>query len=343
MCIVRYIAVAVLGFLFSFFLQAEELRIFPLHQAKTEGNSFVDISDQQIWPYEKILKIRPSKRYRLKKNKENDWDYHKLSYKKSGEILKALNIKLEDKIYIYNLELDKVTSIKVKNKLPLLVHQNPYDSGEEGAEYYFGFEIANHDYPIKKDDYRDGYLVYIGSKNPFTKNNLERIIWEKTSSDHFPTAVFNRQHGVDNTFISNEDYEEGKDAWGNPQWQKKSYKKDTYQFLKDDLEYTLYFLTRSTEMLDNEAITTYSHESSYFIQVKQKDGTIVLELFRKSSESVSVLPFEEETKNHWAGKLFKDKPAVFYNSTESYSFGCPSIHVTGSTSERVLVLCNNRH
>lgn len=305
----KYITIFLLCFLLSSFLQAEALRILPLSRTPVSENLFIDLSDERFWESETI-KINPSKRYRKGKKDIHDQDSYKLTYKKSSKVLKALDIKLSDSVFIYDLELNKVKVFKVKNHLPLLTFQGPYDS-----EYYVGFEI-NKKMLSMKDVYQDhNYLVYVGKTNPFNTKEMTKILWEKTTNDSFPMGIFNEKLNLENSEI----------------------KKESYQFSNKKLDYYLYYL-----LLKND-VESQHYEPINFIQVKQKDGKIVFELFRRSSESASVSPFSEESNNQWAGKLFKGMSPIYYNSSPAFSFGCPSIYLMDNLDKHISLLCNNRH
>lgn len=294
--------------IFSFsLLIGEELRIFELHQAP-KGNQdkiFIDLSDWELWGGKgKAVKIKPSKDAKATKYKDS-WDYHQLSQEKSEEILDALNIKQSDSIYIYDLELNKLIVLKVKDYLPLFAHENPYMAGEfVEEEYYFGFQIDKKSILFNTENDSLRFVVNIGRNNPFNENGVKKVIWKRVISDNFPIKEFSLENN-DKTH---------------------KLKKESYKFLNENYGYYIYRL---------------GPEYGYFIEVRENTGKVIFDFLQKSSEGIYLS--SQDGLLQWTGKLFKDKGPVFFNMNHENAFGCDYIYVMDISKEKIPFLCNNRH
>lgn len=233
-----------------------------------------------------------------------------LNQKERLKFLKRTNIKESDSLFIYNFN-GNVTTFLVKNLQVIAcinTYFSPLEYNREEADYELGFEMGN--------NFKSGSgLVFVGNKNPFSKNELKKMIWKKTNPKSLPKFIF-KEIVRSNLLGLNLQI--------------------CYVFLYSNLEFYLLDYQQGN-VSDFRFLVVYDQE-------KQQ---ILYSEIQRETESISFNPINTIDSNinygnQFVGKLFKNKAPVFFGFY-NHSFGCPSITVLDKTEPKVPILCDNRH
>lgn len=297
-------------------INAQEINVFtletrPVGAESRESNSFVSLSDiDHLSEHPDSLALPDLS------NNDNE-GYDKFSYINLGAEYRArffsrTNVSETDKVFIYSFSEDIIVSIPVSD-LKVVAWLNAYTMPRECPcpEYYYqiGFEIENKFLEGYENHYTNTF-VFVGKKNPFVRNQVKPVVWQKIDSTEFSSNLISTEVNFN---FGNDDYEYriGKSY---------KFKNEKYQFFiqelfKKDWQFGLRLLV-----------------------VDHKTKEKIDERFYQSGESSSFAPLD----NQWVGYLFKNKPIVIFGF-KSISFGCPSITLVGSNEEKIVINCDNRH
>lgn len=249
---------------------------------------------------------------------DNEIDgYEKYSYIKLGakyreRFLSRTNLSENDKVFIYCYSENIVVSIPVSD-LKVVAWLNAYTSPDECPcpEYYYqiGFEIKRK-FLTGFENHFLNTLVFIGEKNPFVRNQVKPVVWQKIDSTEFPSNLNSTEVNFN---FGNGDYEYNLGT--SYKFENQHYQFFIQELLKKDWQFGLRLLV-----------------------VDRKTKEKIDERLYHSSESSSFAPLD----NQWVGYLFKNKPMVIFGF-KWISFGCPSITLLGSNEKQIVINCDNRH
>jgi len=220
-----------------------------------------------------------------------------------------------DKLFIYNYQLDTLITLNVADleaSASIDVYTDPnYEI--KPYNYLYGFEISHSIIKFlgKNLNYT---LVSIGAENPFETGQMSPMIWEKIALHQFPLNI--------------------KELYPNKRFDKTNIG-DYYRFETDELSY--YFgIPESIE--DNGYLT---------IVEKQSNQMILMKVFKEFDSSYLIRPAlsdqaESDILEHWTGRLFKNKPKVFFG-LQYHSFGCTEVGFIDQSVGSIWIRCDNRH
>lgn len=243
-------------------------------------------------------------------------EYFVLSQEYRKRFLKRTRIAESDTVYIYNYYNSTLQKIVVQ-KLKVGAMLSSYDVGTDDyntqGDYHIGFEI--NPTLVKQQKYN---IVYIGRQNPFVIGEVYPLSWEKVSLDEFPSVSINPQEqSVLKDFKETDAYK----------FSSAEYDYFIKEFIADDFSLTRMLVVKSIE--SNKTVCV-----KFFFTLEFEEN-LPLNKF-ETSES------EHEYIFQFAGRLFKNKPPVFFGFT-SHSAGCPYIYFLGDTEQKIEILCDNRH
>lgn len=275
---------------------------FPYYKEAngTVRTSFLDMSDTFFEHY--YDEIDPNKRILLTENNLKK-DTVRLNHEQRNILMDSLKISESDKVFIYEVEKDRVLTYNIKD-LPAIACINIYSFSTQEQlnreeNYEFGFDLGK-----KITDWNN--FTYVGKENPFLTGKVQPIIWNKIENNEFPT---------------NEKYKENDES-------KSSYKFSNFEFdyfiQKKSSSYHLIIIDKSSK--------TEIHNKYY----SENEGTYLVPLNIEGIENNAKEPLQ------WTGKLFKDKDPIIFGLL-SHSFGCPALTVLSKTELDIIIQCDNRH
>lgn len=267
---------------------------------------FVNLSEGFSWEEnaDKTPRIEP---YDLGK----DTIYFNATQKQ--KLLKQLFLSSTDKLYLYNLQSDVVTTYPITD-LQMMACVNIYAQGSDNLQNYdyeIGFNLG------KKHLAPGDTFAFIGSSNPFQTGNRSRLKWQLIAASAFPTLKNENTGNFENTRLLQKTDKVYKATAGTLTYYVKEWQEDTY--------------------------TTHR----YLMIVDNAINKVVYSNLQQESESTYLIPLEStadfyDNAYQWTGAIFKYKPSVVYGF-ESASFGCPDIQFVGYKEPPVFIRCNNRH
>ncbi|MCP2028035.1 hypothetical protein L1276_003203 [Flavobacterium sp. HSC-32F16] len=291
----------------------QSINLFTVMPKDSSDIAFISLSDVYSVGYEKDTLALPNVE---KMGKENA-RYFTFGDIYRKRLLTGANISETDSVFIIDYAKNKRVSFAVKN-LKTAAMLSLYSSGEDwpyrNFDYMIGFEIDKKLLNGFSEYYSDA-LVYVGKENPFSKERLKPISWEKIAKKDYPSKTMKNEERVllKNTVTGN-----------------------TYKFKTDSHEYYL------QDYLDSDKII-YGRR---LLVINSTTKDIIIEKVYHSNEGSSPCPlnYEEgdEAINQWTGKLFKNKPPVVFGF-EYVSFGCPGISIIDKSNEDIYLQCDNRH
>lgn len=291
----------------------ESINLFTLMPKDSSDVAFVSLSD--IYPVndEKDTLVLPD----IEKLGKYDTQYFTFDKNYRKRFLSKTHISETDSVFVFDYAKNKMASFAVK-KLKTAAMLNVYSSGEDwpyrNFDFMIGFEI-NKKYLNGFSEYFRDVLVYVGKENPFSKEGLKPIVWQKIPGKEYPSRPMKNE---DRTLLKNR-------LVGS-----------SYSFETSDYHY---FLQEYLD--DNKAI--YARR---LLVTDSKTKDVIIEKLYSQSEGTSPAPLNYEAGhdgiNQWTGKLFKNKPFVVFGF-EYISFGCPSISVIDQSNEEISLQCDNRH
>lgn len=224
--------------------------------------------------------------------------------------LSRTNTSETDKLFIYSYSEDVLVSIPVSD-LKVVALLNAYTMPRECPcpeyDYQIGFEIENNFLAGYENNFVNT-LVFVGEKNPFVRNQVKPIVWQKIDSTEFPSNLVNTVVNFGNADFK---YQLGKSY----KFEDQTNQFFIQQLIKKDRQFGLRLLV-----------------------VDGKTKEKIDERLFHSGESSSFAPLD----NQWVGYLFKDHPMVIFGF-KWISFGCPSITLLGSNEKEIVINCDNRH
>lgn len=303
-------------FLMTLNINAQDLNIFTLI-ARSKEATFVSLSDidrpkKPLDAEEQLDALSLQEITDIAKNNNDDFNYVKLSPEYRTQFLSRTNIAETDKIFIYSYLRDTLVSLPI-NALNAVAWLNGYTNSEECPcpDYYYqiGFEIDNNFLKGFEDHYANT-LVFIGKRNPFVRNQVEPIIWQKIDSTEFPGKAITLE--VNYNFGNNDfEYELGQSY----KFENEKFQIFIQKLLKKDSQFGLRLLA---------------------INKKTKEN--IFEKLYYSGESASFAPLDYQ----WIGNLFRNKPMVIFGF-QWHSFGCPIIDFIDADKKEIPINCDNRH
>ena len=290
----------------------ESINLFTVMQKDSSDIAFISLSDIYQIGDEKDTLALPN----LEKLEKNDAEYFTFDKIYRKRFLSKTNISENDSVFVLDYAKNKLASFAVKN-LKTAAMLNGYSSSDDmpyhNFDYMIGFEI-NRKYLNGFSEYYRDALVYVGKENPFSKERLKPIAWEKIAKKDYPSKIMKNEDSVllKNTVTGN-----------------------TYLFKTDSYNYFL------QDYLDDHKII-YARR---LLVADSKTAAIIIEKLYSQSEGTSPAPLNYEDgpdANQWTGKLFKDKPQVVFGFLYE-SFGCPGISIIDKSNEEIYLQCDNRH
>lgn len=269
--------------------------------------AFVNISESYDWNYsDTVSTLIP------KMNLGKDTINFDLTQK--DQILKKINIKADDRIFIYNFSSDSIYTFEV-DETPIIACINIYSLGSQNIEEYdyeIGFNLKQN-YKTKGEN-----LVVIGKSNPFQTSSSKPIIWEKISvhNDTIELEKENKKWFLNGTYLKDQFY--------------------TFEFEKYSL------LLRDFNKLDS------TNRLRYLIVWDKSAKKSIFKNIYRDSEGTSLSPIQSvgqqnlQNVEQWIGQIFKDKPSIIFGFLY-YSFGCSEIQFLDRERTSVTILCDNRH
>lgn len=297
-------------------LNAQEINIFtlqtrPVGAESRESNGFVSLSDiDHLSEHPDSLALPDLD------NIDTD-GYEKFSYIKLGaeyrdRFFSRTNISETDKVFIYSYSENIIVSIPVSD-LKVVAWLNAYTMPRECPcpEYYYqiGFEIENKFLKGYENHYTNTF-VFVGSKNPFVRNQVKPVVWQKIDSTEFPSSLISTE--IKSNY-GNADYESNLGA--------------CYKFEKDNY---LFFIQK--------LIDTDSQFGLRLLVLDRKANKKIYEKIFYRNEGTSFAPLN----NQWVGYLFKNNPMVIFGF-QYHSFWCPVIDFLDSDKKEIRINCDNRH
>ncbi|WP_405377928.1 hypothetical protein [Nonlabens sp. Asnod3-A02] len=251
--------------------------------------------------------------YQNESSINNDEKQNEIYYHIKGEeritFLNNRELDESDFLFIYNYQTDQLKQFKVKD-VPLFTHESIYG----GGDYLTGFNLEG---LIETNNYSYyNSFAHVGKENPFLTNSLSSINWKAINTSKVPKIELaygeffkSTQYDIKVAYhyvIDNNDYYYTRNSFDNG-----TYTAD-YIFALSPSKQVLYM----TEVTDSE-----SHSPSLYLEENME------------------LPKEP---NHYAGRLFKDKPPVIFGLYYT-SFGCPFIAFLDDKERIIYIQCDNRH
>ena len=291
----------------------ESINLFTITPKDSSDVAFVSLSD--IYPVndEKDTLALPN----IQKIGKYNAVYFTFDKNYRKRFLAKTNISETDSVFIIDYAKNKHVSFAVKN-LKTAAMLNGYSSEEDwpyqNYDFMIGFEISKKYLSGFSEYYRDA-LVYVGKENPFSKERLKPITWEKIAKKDYPSKALknNDRNLLKNTVTGNTYF----------------YKTESYEYFLQDY-------------LDSNKII-YGRR---LLVVDSKTKNVIIEKLFSQSEGTSPAPLNYENGDdaveQWTGKLFKNKPEVVFGF-EYMSFGCPNISIIDKSNEEIFLQCDNRH
>ncbi len=289
-------------------IYAQDLKLFVISEVneKTVFTSLSDIYENDARSDGLVIPVS-----------NRSLEHFKLNSKSRKQFLSKTKISESDNIFLYDYSKNQLVSLTVK-KTNVVAKLSPYETGRETLhsqfDYMIGFEI-NKD--LLKDFENYGQtLIYIGKENPFAKEQLIPIPWEKINSIESPLR---KADGRFNATSQNYVIE------------------DSYHFKFKNLEYFIQNISRERYIFARKLLI-----------VDLQTKSVIYEKTFKESESTSLTPLNfinnanENPSNQWTGKLFKNKKTVIFGF-KYHSFGCEEITVLSKKPNQIGIYCDNRH
>jgi hypothetical protein len=293
--------------------------IFQINKYNDEKLFYVSTSDIIRYDYdnpkEEDILIPDNYRFNVP---EDQKEYVYLNDILRARLLNKLHLTEEDNMYIYNYLTNKTSSYSIK-QLRAIAILNGYtnfsdrDRDWESSDYYIGFEVPKNDKVIRANNYYKSFVSF-GKSSPFETGKTYPMLWKKVDNKEFPINLLSAElkKEVHDSAITT-----------------------TYLFTLSDYKYY---------------VQKYGDENEIVLILK--NNKLIHSSNIDTGESTSLAPLNITTYNYdypyfdlqqWTGKLFKDKPPVYFGFTYN-SFGCPAITLmTNKEEDFIIINCDNRH
>ncbi len=293
-----------------------QLSIYPFYKIQigdTFKTGFVPLSDSYSWSESPDSQLVENQYLGV-----SDYDnYHPLKGEYRSRFLARSGISEADHIYTYSVELDSLKTYNVKD-LAIVAFISPYGIQSTASQYDYqvGFEIKDLDLP---GGYFLSTLVYVGPANPFSKGKLVAMQWEKTETDNFPDVKLKER---DSLLLAR-------------------HPKPTETFVFKNKDYEFY-----VQNIGNDE--RFGPAARHLVIQSARAKKLIKSRIYSDSEGSYLKPLNGVNKAYkgaalqWTGKLFKNKPPVFFGFL-GVSFGCPTIQFVDEVEGDVWVKCDNRH
>jgi hypothetical protein len=308
-----YLTLALL--LSAFAVKAQDMTLYELQQFTKPSNQnvgFISLSDNYPISDDAAPSALPP---------DNQAVYFKLDSQYRKKFLTATKVSETDKVFVYDYGTD-VTAQFTVSQLSVVAFLSPYIGPEEGpfaaGDYMIGFEIDGKLLKGFSDSYVNN-VVFISKQNPFTKGQVQPVVWKNITAKEFPAVA---------------DIPEMKEKL-------KTYGKQEgvgyYKYEADGLRYFVH-----------DIIADMQTSVRRLVVMDAKTNKMVAQTVFYAQEGSSPSPLNgmnEESSgytNQFVGKLFKDLPPVVVGF-EYVSFGCPYIFVVQNKPEEIYINCDNRH
>ena len=187
------------------------------------------------------------------------------------------------------------------------VYASKNDQPFSQYDYMIGFEIDE----VKLRGYSNYYgntLAYIGKKDPFVRNELQRITWQEISSTRFPSALVSAHFKQE---LDKGDFN----------------KTNSHKFESNDLIY----------YLQDYEVNNWN-QARILIVLDKTSKEKIYEALYLTDEGSSLAELEYQ----WTGKLLKNKPPVVFGF-QWHSFSCPEIAFLNQEEKEIRIKCDCRH
>lgn len=302
----------------SLFVQGQSLIVYDVkdHRSKTgEGTAFISLSeDYRLNEHPDSLAVPYE---HLGRKGQDEPGYFELTGDFRRRCLGKTKIAESDNLYIYDYAQNLEVTVRIADLsiVAILNHYQEASSLVRQSDYMIGFEIEG--------ELLEGFgehfphtLAYVGKEDPFVKQKMYPMIWERVDASLFPA-----HENKDNTGLQLPAFVIG----------------ETYRFQHGDL---IYFF--QDKLWKNEV------SARRLMVVSSIDHSVLYNRLYYNGESGSFAPLhlvDEDKLNQtfqWTGTLFKDKSTVFLGLT-FFSFGCPQIHFVDLIEPSLQIRCDNRH
>lgn len=251
-------------------------------------------------------------------NKEvKDTRYLTLTSKYRKRLLSRTGISETDSLFVYDYGKDVLLSFAISSLdavAKLSVYEDETIVQHSARDYMLGFKIDRAALVSINNRYPSTSYVYIGAKNPFTRNQMHPIVWGKTDPKKFPSGPLRPEE---------KEILKGFKLTG------------TYSFKSEENRFYLQEFSKP-ESSNRERIL-----------VCDTNGKVIRNELLSETEGTSPAPLSfasNKTKIHeqWTGKLLKNRPPLTLGF-EYVSFGCPILSFLNQSRGFVNVNCDNRH
>ena len=231
-------------------------------------------------------------------------------------LLKSTGISENDSLFIYDYAHDQLAAFSISS-LTAVARLSPYedspDEKHDELDYMLGFQINPASNP--KIDYLNTTTLSIGISrtNPFARNQMKPVIWEKAEAKSFPKVALS---GADQKIL-------------------KGYVLNgTYIFSSNDRHFNLQTYTKDGELVERLIILNDARKIVY--------QSLFYEQESSSPATLSFVNGKQNPLEQWTGVLFKNKPPVILGF-EYASFGCAVIPYIDGSNHYTVINCDNRH
>ena len=304
------------GLVLNLNVNGQELRLFSiesrdLRTENAESKGFISLSDIDRLSDHPDSTALPDLSPAGNAGKER-FEYIELEGEYRNRFFSRTGISETERVFIYSYSEDKLVSMTVSD-LKVVAWLNFYMSYRDCPcpDYYYqiGFVIEN-EFLQGFENYDTNSLVSVGEKNPFVRNQVEPIVWQKIDSTQFPRNL---------TVLEPEDITQNQDNTEN----------FGHSYLFENEEYRFFIREH------------YERDQRFWLRLLILDLESDERVFEKifyAGESATFAPRD----NQWAGHLFKDQPMVIFGF-QYHSFWCPIIDFVDFEKDGIRINCDNRH
>nr|WP_294793468.1 hypothetical protein [uncultured Mucilaginibacter sp.] len=250
-------------------------------------------------------------------NKEaKDTRHLTLTSKYRKRLLSGTGISETDSLFVYDYGKDVLLSFAISSLdavAKLSVYEDETVAQHSARDYMLGFKIDRAALVSINNRYPSTSYVYIGAKNPFTRNQMHPIVWKRTDPKNFPSIP-----------LRTEDREilKGFKLTG------------SYTFQSDRNHFYLQDFVNKESHCERVIICDVNGKIIRNELLTETEGTSPARLSFASSKT--------KMYEQWTGRLLKNKPPLTLGF-EYISFGCPVLSFVNESHGFVEVNCDNRH
>lgn len=280
-----------------------DIVVYPVMTYNNDSTVFISLGNAIMNEYSS----NRNHKLNIKTSSSKPWAI--LNKKDRKTYLNYLKLTENDQVHVYDYLKNEQISFKVST-LPLVAVESWYDE----TDYFVGFSFKE-SIKCNRDCYQK--FVYIGSKNPFSKQGVTPILWETISTGEIKKPVLNYNYFYKDDYAINEASVFTLDGY-------------EYQYLKVSFK-------------DEELIQG-------FVIIKNPNKEVIKQFQLTSSEGHGPtefrikgnVDFEFQYSQQFAGVLFKDQPQAYFSFFDYY-YDCNLIRFVDTTIPAIRISCDNRH